>query len=118
MALLIQIIGAGWAVIGGLNLIGMPWAKWSNEGNSFGLTFGLMFNMLLFVIPGLVVYAVGTNIRKKQMASKEVEIQQRDKPSRDETIEQRLLNLKNLLEKGLISDSEYQQRRAEIIEML
>ena len=64
---LLKVVGAIWALIGLGNLIQMPW-KESSEGV---LSFGLLLNMLLFVIPGLVVYGIG-NINKMQKTSTEV----------------------------------------------
>ena len=61
MRILLQVVGAIWALIGLGNMIGMPWGE-SSEGV---LTFGLIFNMLLFVIPGLVVYGIGAAIKKR-----------------------------------------------------
>lgn len=62
MRILLQVVGAIWALIGLGNIIGMPWTEPSSEGI---LTFGLVFNMLLFVMPGLVVYGIGAAIKKK-----------------------------------------------------
>src|SRR5262249_28590621 len=60
MGLLLKIVGSVWALLGAGNIIGMPWDK----GSSLILTFGLIFNMLLFVIPGLVVYGIGAGVSK------------------------------------------------------
>lgn len=48
----IKALGVIWAVIGFGNICMMPWTRSSYEF----LTFGLIFNMLLFIFPGLVVY--------------------------------------------------------------
>jgi hypothetical protein len=47
-----------------LNGFGMPWA----DMPSGFLSFGLLFNMLLFVMPGLVVGGMGVLIDKKKRA--------------------------------------------------
>ena len=65
MGTLLQVVGAIWALVGLGNLIGMPWTE-SSEGV---LTFGFIFNMLIFIIPGLVVYGIGAGIKKRQAAS-------------------------------------------------
>jgi len=52
MDTLLKVVGGIWAIIGAANVVMMPWTK-SGEGL---LTFGLIFNFLLFIIPGLIVY--------------------------------------------------------------
>jgi hypothetical protein len=111
MGTLLKVVGAIWALIGLGNLIGMPWAE-SSEGI---LTFGLMLNMLLFVIPGLVVYGIGVGIKKRQATSTEVASSKSTIGSSELSIEGRLNKLNNLKEKGLINESEYESRRAEIL---
>ncbi len=61
MATLLKWVGGIWAVIGVGNLAGMPWTT-AGEGL---LTVGLMFNVLLFIIPGLIVYGIGAALAKK-----------------------------------------------------
>lgn len=67
MGTLLQIIGGIWALIGFGNLVGMPWTG----GNTNVLTFGLIFNMLLFVVPGLIVLGLGSNIIKRKSTSED-----------------------------------------------
>ena len=56
MRTLIKVIGVGWAVMGAWNIVLLPWAQ--SPDNLGLLTFGMIFNMVLFVMPGLVLYAV------------------------------------------------------------
>lgn len=61
MAQLLRFVGGGWALMGLINIVLMfPDAG----GNT--ITFGLIFNMLLFIMPGLVVYAAGDGMAKRQ----------------------------------------------------
>jgi hypothetical protein len=56
MAILLIVLGAIWAVIGLGDIVSMPWG---GEHSSALLTFGLMFNVILFVIPGLILFGIG-----------------------------------------------------------
>jgi len=111
MGALLKVVGVIWALIGLGNLIGMPWA----ENSSGLLTFGLMFNMLLFVIPGLVVYGIGAGIKKRQIASTEVATNKTNVTPSELSIEERINKLNSLKEKGLINEAEYGSRRTEIL---
>lgn len=62
MGTLLIVIGGIWALIGGGNLVGMPWTS----GASGILTMGLMFNMLVFVFPGLILVGLGSRMRSKK----------------------------------------------------
>ena len=112
MGTLLKVVGAIWALIGLGNLIGMPWSESSNGV----LTFGLMFNMLLFVIPGLVVYGIGSGIKKRQNASEEVVSKKSNDSPGVLSVEERLRKLNSLKEKALINEAEYESRRAEILQ--
>jgi hypothetical protein len=65
MAILLKILGGGWAFIGALNIVSMPW--WAQSGDHSGwLSFGIIFNMFLFVVPGLSLYGFGALITKRR----------------------------------------------------
>lgn len=65
MGMLLRIVGAVWAVIGAANLMGM----FATPGISSGVgTFGLIFNMVLFIIPGLILVAMGWKMDKSSDA--------------------------------------------------
>lgn len=96
MGTLLKVVGVIWALIGLANLIGMPWT----ENLSGLLTFGLMFNMLLFVIPGLVVYGIGAGIKKRQAASTEVVMNKSTVAPSELSVEEQLNKLNGLKEKG------------------
>ena len=68
MAVLLKIIGGGWAILGAANIIMSPSLS---SGNETGLVAVLMFNVILFVLPGLVVYGIGAAITKKPEPVKE-----------------------------------------------
>ena len=59
MVTAINIIGVIWALIGAANII---LGLYSSEGLP---TFGIMFSVALFIIPGVIVYGIGEwNARK------------------------------------------------------
>lgn len=111
MGTLLKVVGAIWALIGLGNIIGMSWTE-SSDGV---LTFGLMFNMLLFVIPGLVVYGIGSGIKKRQVASVEVATKKSNDAPSELSVEERLSKLNSLKKKALINEAEYERRRAKIL---
>ena len=61
----LKIIGGIWILMGAGNMIlGM-----NRESAPEGVpTYGIMFSIGLFVIPGLIVYVIGAGISKKRMA--------------------------------------------------
>jgi hypothetical protein len=61
MGTIFKIVGTIWALIGILNLVEMDWAHLSSAIS----TFGLMFNVLLFVLPGIIVIALGELVIKR-----------------------------------------------------
>ena len=64
MGKLLTVVGLVWAAIGIGNIAGMPW--WAQYGDhSTALGFGLIFNMVLFVIPGLVLAGIGRAIDRR-----------------------------------------------------
>jgi hypothetical protein len=62
MGTLLKIVGGIWAIIGIANIALMPWA---NAGETL-LGFGFIFNGLLFILPGLVVYGIGDLIQRRK----------------------------------------------------
>lgn len=105
MATLLRWVGGIWAVIGVGNLIGMPW---TTAGQGL-LTAGLMFNMLLFVVPGLIVYGIGSAISKKQTPAAELPAETK------KSVENRLQELAALKDKGLVSADEFEIRRKQLL---
>jgi len=63
MGLLLMVIGYGWAVIGLGNIVMYDNFQTASDA---AVGFLFMFNVLLFILPGLVVGAMGQNMRKKQ----------------------------------------------------
>jgi len=112
MALLLKVVGAVWAVLGAANIVGMPWG---DKGSTGTLTFGLMFNMLLFVIPGLVVYGIGAGISRRQRLANASQAESTLIGTPSATVEERLKKLVELKDKGIITEEEYASRRAEIL---
>lgn len=67
MGILLMLIGYGWAAIGAGNLLMADWGTMS-EGV---MVFVLIFNGLLFVLPGLIVGGLGGLMRRKGKAAEE-----------------------------------------------
>ena len=110
METLLKVIGAIWTLIGLRNLLAMFWTD-SSQGV---LDFGFMFNVLLFVLPGLVVYGVGVRMRKKQQISAEVATNNPSVASSETSVGEQLGNLDSRKNKDLFSAPEHDSRRAEI----
>ena len=110
MGTLLKIVGGIWATLGAANVIMMPWTK-SGEGL---LTFGLIFNVLLFIIPGLVVYGIGSGISKKHAYTSQSS-SSTSSPKANMSIEGRLQQLEDLKSRGVISPEEYEARRGDIL---
>ncbi len=104
MATLLKWVGGIWAVVGVGNLVGMPW---TTAGQGL-LTAGLMFNVLLFIVPGLIVYGIGSAITKKQAPAAAPSAPVR-------SVENRLQELTALKGKGLISAEEFEDRRKQLL---
>ena len=62
MGTLLKIIGSIWVIIGIANIALMPW---DNAGETL-LGFGFIFNGLVFILPGLVVYGIGDLIQRRK----------------------------------------------------
>lgn len=62
MAKLLMVVGIIWAVIGALNIVGMFGGVGVSEGVA---TFGLILNMILFILPGLAVAGIGKGIAQR-----------------------------------------------------
>ena len=63
MGLLLKIIGVVWAIIGMINIFMSPLFPGGTEGGILAL---LMYNALLFILPGMGVFGVGIVIMKKK----------------------------------------------------
>lgn len=111
MGTLLKVVGAIWTIIGVGNILFMPWTK-SSEGI---LSFGLMFNVLLFVIPGLILFGIGAGITKKHMKKNNEFSTKTVSENQEQNIEVRLKKLKSLKEKGLVDEEDYKKRQDEIL---
>lgn len=67
MSMFIRLVGLAWAFIGGGNIIMMPWS----DGGEMLLAGGVIFNGVLFILPGLVVYGIGAMIASNKGAKRE-----------------------------------------------
>lgn len=117
MSILLRLVGVFWAIIGVGNLVTMPWTE---GGNETLLGFGLIFNMLLFILPGLIVYGIGSGMARRRVAVPTAAPQQQSTGSQQAaaSTEDRLAKLQDLKHKGLINENEYETRRKEIIDEL
>jgi hypothetical protein len=108
---LLKVVGAVWAVLGAANIIGMPWT-----GPSSGiLLFGIMFNMLLFVFPGLILYGVGAGISRRRRVAATSQLRPPPTEAAPPTVEERFKTLVELKDEGLITGEEYSSRHAELL---
>jgi hypothetical protein len=59
--MVLMVLGGLWAVLGAANIATMLW-----RGTESGIaTIGLVVNVVLFVIPGLLLWAVGQYLHRK-----------------------------------------------------
>lgn len=72
MGTLLAIVGFGWAALGLANLIGMFTKIGANQTGI--ATLGLMINVLLFVLPGLIVGGIGLMLRRRRHANAAVPV--------------------------------------------
>jgi hypothetical protein len=63
MGLLLKIIGVIWAIIGVGNILMSPLFPGGTEAGILAL---LMYNALLFILPGLGVFGIGVVMTKKK----------------------------------------------------
>jgi hypothetical protein len=71
MGVLLALIGGGWAIIGIANIFTSP-AFQGTGGDAMASTV-VIFNMLSFVLPGLVVFGLGYMISSKNEKERETE---------------------------------------------
>lgn len=67
MSMLLQIVGFVWAAIGVGNIV---LQDWDTPAAVAGNQFALVFNMVLFIIPGLILGGMGHSMQKKDQAEK------------------------------------------------
>ena len=71
MRTLLRVVGGIWAIIGAANIFTSPVFDPSNKLYSqTGSGFVLIFNVMLFIIPGLLVAGIGSIIKKKAKEKK------------------------------------------------
>jgi hypothetical protein len=63
MAILLLVVGGGWALLGLLNLIGM-FGKTTADQTGIQM-FGLILNVCLFILPGLVLAGIGALLKRR-----------------------------------------------------
>jgi hypothetical protein len=103
MGVTLIVVGIIWAIFGGANIIGLPWTAQPPATNV--ITFGFIFNMVLFVLPGLAVAGIGKRISSKKPEAVVAPLDPKE----------RIAKLAELLEHGLIDQAEYDFRRAKIL---
>lgn len=69
MSSLLKLIGLGWAIIGVANFCSL--AGRTPPASSTTLSFSLIFQAMIFVIPGLILAGIGSGITKKKEPAKE-----------------------------------------------
>lgn len=58
----LQIVGFGWALLGSLNVL---FLLGSNKAGTLAIMLSVLFNMFLFILPGLGVGGMGSLMVKK-----------------------------------------------------
>jgi len=61
MKYLMIIFGCIWAILGVLNIVLMETSSMSESG----ILFSVILNVMIFIFPGLLIYAAGNNLKKK-----------------------------------------------------
>lgn len=61
MSALLRLLGLDWTILGAANIFLMPWAT-ASQGL---LSIGLVVNLMLFLLPGLGLYGLGTMMDRK-----------------------------------------------------
>lgn len=113
MAKMLQWIGGILALLGFGNLIYTPWIA-SGENS---LLNGLLFNGILFVVPGCIIYGIGVAAAIRARRAQPVQVV-KNAGWQGKPFDQRLQELASLREKGIISQEEFEQYRKEILEAL
>jgi hypothetical protein len=62
MSVLLKVIGGIWAILGSANIVMM----FRNDVSSSIGTFGVLWNFVVFIFPGLVVYGIGAAIGRSR----------------------------------------------------
>jgi hypothetical protein len=108
MPTLLKIIGGIWALVGLGNILVMPW----NDSSYTVLILGLIFNMVLFVIPGLILFGLGAAIARRRAVSHHTPATVR---AEQPDLRTRLETLKELHDSGHLAENEYEHRRAAML---
>lgn len=67
MGTLLKLVGGGWALLGVLLQFNVCTSvQGSGEVRGGAAVFGLLFTMLVFILPGLVVAGIGSLVEKKR----------------------------------------------------
>lgn len=106
--MVLKVLGTLWALIGLANLVMMPW----DTAGELLLTSGLIFNFLVFVLPGIVIYGIGALLANKSAPAPAATAPSTDaREPKAKTVEERLSALQALKDKGLLDDDEYATRK-------
>ncbi len=66
MGIALKVVGSCWGVLGILNVAMCPaWAQINGRSDTAMLTLNIMFNIAIFITPGLVLAGIGVLIDKK-----------------------------------------------------
>ncbi len=112
MDILLKVVGVIWAIIGLANIIALP--SWGKTGEEGIIAIALVINVVLFIIPGLILYGIGVVIAKKRSKDSVPAIINAS-PKETVSIENRLQKLDDLLAQGVIRADEHERRRTAIL---
>ena len=104
MAAVMKWIGVLWAIIGVANIVLVP-----STASQAVHGFGLVFNMLLFIMPGLVVAGIGLSLQRRASAAAS---------AAPASVETRLEDLERLRSRQMITEDEYKAKREELLRIV
>jgi hypothetical protein len=69
MRTLLKIVGGGWAALGLANIVASPAATPERQTM---FAFVMIFNFVLFILPGLALFGIGAMMKRNQEGGKSV----------------------------------------------
>lgn len=115
MAALMKWVGVLWAILGVANIVMVsPGASDAKVG------FALMFNMLLFILPGLVVAGIGLALQRRNSptAERTARVAPTTAVATAASVEARFDELERLRSRNLITEDEYKNKREDLLRIV
>ena len=70
MGIVLIVGGLGWALVGGAHLIGMTVLTGGTAPSDGMAAFGLLLDVAVFIIPGLIIAGIGKVLRRRAKRAK------------------------------------------------